>query len=188
LNRENATALTRSTLTVNARRDARTSHGGADLRFGRFKERQRYIRPCETQIRARIIARISREHSKISAVQLIFHRDGITSLQIFKQHMHANRSSGVNRYSAKAHLKPINFYCTAPGANAVFIVGDFNDWNATAHPMEKQFDGTWFAQVQFNHGHHHYLFLIDGRPTLDPRAQGIGRNEMNEKVSLIAVS
>jgi hypothetical protein len=29
---------------------------------------------------------------------------------------------------------------------------------------------------------------VDGKPVLDPRAQGIGRNELNEKVSLIAVS
>ena len=95
---------------------------------------------------------------------------------------------GHGRYSAKNILKPINFYCDAACAVAVSIVGDFNDWNPTAHPMEKQYDGSWFAQVQLNHGHHHYLFLIDGKPTLDPRAQGVGRNEMNEKVSLLAVS
>ena len=103
--------------------------------------------------------------------------------------MHSNHAPGrLNRYSAKTHVKPINFYCNAPEAAAVFLAGDFNDWNPTAVPMEKQHDGTWFAQVQLNHGHHHYLFLVDGKPVLDPRAQGIGRNELNEKVSLIAVS
>ena len=103
--------------------------------------------------------------------------------------MHSYRPlSANNRYSAKSHLKPINFYCEAPHAAQVFISGDFNDWNPGSHPMERQFDGTWFAQVQLNHGHHHYLFVIDGKPTLDPRAQGVGRNELNEKVSLIAVS
>lgn len=95
---------------------------------------------------------------------------------------------GRNGYSAKALLKPINFYCDAPGATQVFIAGDFNDWNLTSHPMEKRHDGQWSVQVQLNHGHHHYLFFVDGKPTLDPRAQGIGRNELNEKVSLIAVS
>jgi len=103
--------------------------------------------------------------------------------------MHSLRPLGGNgRYSAKNILKPINFYCDAARAASVSIVGDFNDWNPAAHPMEKQFDGSWFAQIQLNHGHHHYLFLIDGKPTLDPRAQGIGRNEMDEKVSLLAVS
>ena len=103
--------------------------------------------------------------------------------------MHSFRPlGGPGRYSAKNILKPINFYCDAAQAVVVSIVGDFNDWNPTAHPMEKQHDGSWFAQIQLNHGHHHYLFLIDGKPTLDPRAQGVGRNEMNEKVSLLAVS
>ena len=104
--------------------------------------------------------------------------------------MHSFRPLGGTdrRYSAKNILKPINFYCDAPDAAAVFIVGDFNDWNPTAHPMEKQYDRSWFAQLQLNHGHHHYLFLVDGKTTLDPRAHGVGRNEMNEKVSLVAVS
>jgi len=85
-------------------------------------------------------------------------------------------------------LKPLNFYCAAPEAKEVFIIGDFNDWDSTANPLKKQPDGNWLGQIQLNHGHHHYLFLVDGKPALDPRAQGVGRNEKNEKVSLIAVS
>jgi hypothetical protein len=54
--------------------------------------------------------------------------------------------------------------------------------------MKKSFEGSWTVQIQLSHGHHHYQFLIDGKPTLDPRAQGIARNEKNEKVSLLAVS
>jgi 1,4-alpha-glucan branching enzyme len=105
------------------------------------------------------------------------------------QHMQLNRpNGGRNGYSAKTHLKPINFYCQAPEAAEVFIAGDFNGWNPASHRMEKRNDGTWFAQIELHHGHHHYLFLVDGTPTLDPRAQGIGRNESNERVSLIAVS
>ena len=49
-------------------------------------------------------------------------------------------------------------------------------------------DGNWLIQIALHHGHHHYQFLIDGRPTLDPKAQGVARNEQNEKVSLIAIS
>ena len=92
------------------------------------------------------------------------------------------------RYSAKAHSKPVNFYCDARDASHVFLVGDFNDWDPIASPMVRRPDGTWFAQAHLSHGHHHYRFIVDGNPVLDPRAQGIGRNELNEKVSLIAVS
>jgi 1,4-alpha-glucan branching enzyme len=84
--------------------------------------------------------------------------------------------------------KPVNFICQAPDAKAVTLVGDFNDWDPAAYPMKRQPDGAWLIQIPLNHGHHHYQFLIDGKATLDPRAQGIARNEQNEKVSLISVS
>ena len=93
-----------------------------------------------------------------------------------------------NRYSAKNNIKPVNFTCVAPSAQAVTLIGDFNDWHPDAHPMKRQPDGAWTLQVQLSHGHHHYQFLIDGKPTLDPRAQGTVRNERDEKVSLLLVS
>lgn len=105
--------------------------------------------------------------------------------------MYSSRSHPGNvngRYSAKNVVKPINFVCVAPEAKHVSLVGDFNDWHAEAHPMKRQPDGAWMVQVPLNHGHHHYLFLVDGKHRLDPAAQGVARNERNEKVSLIAIS
>lgn len=91
-------------------------------------------------------------------------------------------------YSAKNMAKPVNFCCSAPTAQFVCLVGDFNGWNSFANPMRRQSDGCWFAQVQLTHGHHRYCFLVDGDPTLDPRSNGITRNDRNERVSLIAES
>jgi 1,4-alpha-glucan branching enzyme len=91
-------------------------------------------------------------------------------------------------YSAKKMVKPVPFVCSANGAQAVFIVGDFNDWDPTTHPLKRQHDGAWRIELPLCHGHHHYLFVIDGTPALDPCAQGVARNERGEKVSLIAVS
>lgn len=96
--------------------------------------------------------------------------------------------TGLRRYSAKKMSKPINFYCFAPEAKEVYLVGDFNDWQPGSHPMQRQPDGSWTIQVPLHHGHHHYQFLVDGQPTLDPRAKGIARNARNERVSIIAVS
>ena len=93
-----------------------------------------------------------------------------------------------NRYSARNFSKPVNFICTTPDAREVFIAGDFNDWHPRSHPMKRHPDGAWHAQLPLGHGHHHYRFLVDGKPTLDPRAQGIARDHLGEKVSLIAVS
>lgn len=85
-------------------------------------------------------------------------------------------------------LKPVNFVCVAPHAKIVCLIGDFNDWHPHAHPMRRQADGAWRIQVPLNHGHHHYQFMVDGKSTLDPCAQGVARNQANEKVSMVAVS
>jgi 1,4-alpha-glucan branching enzyme len=95
---------------------------------------------------------------------------------------------GKERYSAKRMLRPTNFIYFDPKAASVSVVGDFNDWSPDAHPMLRQPDGGWHLQVSLCHGHHRYLFWVDGQVMLDPRAQGISRNEKNERVSLIAVS
>ena len=104
--------------------------------------------------------------------------------------MHQVRSAffAPDRYSAKKMVKPVNFICAAPEAKQVFLTGDFNDWDPNAHPMHQQPDGNWLIQVPLNHGHHHYRFLIDGKPTLDPHAQGVARDHTGAKVSLLAVS
>lgn len=94
----------------------------------------------------------------------------------------------TNRYSAKNMAKPVNFVCVAPQAKEVFITGDFNDWHPTSHPMQRQPDRAWQIQLTLNHGHHHYRFLVDGKPMLDPKAQGIARDHQGEKVSLVAIS
>jgi 1,4-alpha-glucan branching enzyme len=103
--------------------------------------------------------------------------------------MHSFDFSGkLSRYSAKKIVKPVAFICRAVQARQVSIMGDFNDWDLMSHPMLRQSDGAWRVELPLNHGHHHYLFVVDGKPALDPRAQGVARNHKNEKVSLVAVS
>jgi 1,4-alpha-glucan branching enzyme len=94
----------------------------------------------------------------------------------------------MGRQTAKKTLRAINFICNAPHAQAVSLVGDFNEWNPTAHPMRQMPDKAWFLTVELTHGHHRYAFLVDGHLTLDPRAQGITRNDKGERVSLVPVS
>lgn len=95
---------------------------------------------------------------------------------------------GLKRMAPKKTAHPVNFVCQAREAQKVFLVGDFNDWHPDANPMRRMPDGAWMLQVELSHGHHHYMFLVDQQMRLDPKAQGIARNEQGEKVSLIAVS
>ena len=54
--------------------------------------------------------------------------------------------------------------------------------------MKRQPDGAWTVQIQLCHGHHQYLFCVDGQGHLDPRAQGVARTPEGERVSLLAIS
>jgi 1,4-alpha-glucan branching enzyme len=95
----------------------------------------------------------------------------------------------AKKYSAKRMAKPVNFvYLGDLDAQGISIVGDFNEWSPNANPMQKSFDGSWKAAVPLNHGHHRYAFLVDGELKLDPRAQGVTRDDQNRRVSLLSVS
>ncbi len=103
-------------------------------------------------------------------------------------YLRAYQNAGPKRYSAKNIIKPVNFLCISPDAKTVSIVGEFNGWDPAANLMKKHVDGSWQAQVIVNLGHHQYAFLIDGKLTLDPRANGTARNPQGEKVSLLSVN
>ena len=97
-------------------------------------------------------------------------------------------SESQRSFSSRRPQHHVTFFCNAPGAESVRLVGDFNEWNPTATPMSRTSDGRWMASLELHHGHHQYLFVVDGKPFLDPNASGIARNDRNERVSLIAVS
>jgi 1,4-alpha-glucan branching enzyme len=92
------------------------------------------------------------------------------------------------RQPGRRVLHLVNFICHAPQARSVALIGDFNKWDPKAQPMTRMPDGGWVIRMELPHGHHQYLFLVDGQPTLDPNAMGKVRNESNETVSLIAIS
>ncbi len=94
----------------------------------------------------------------------------------------------MNRMLYHQNLRPVNFVCRATQAQSVSLVGDFNQWNPTAHPMKQMPDRSWLLNVELKHGHHRYAFLVDGVLSLDPHAQGITRNDKGERVSLVPVS
>ena len=103
-------------------------------------------------------------------------------------HVNCSQTCSGSPYCAGRTAHHVSFFCKAPEAGQVHLAGDFNGWDATATPMTRMPDGSWTASLEVSHGHHQYVFLVDGKPTLDPKAMGRVRNERNEVVSLIAVS
>ena len=60
----------------------------------------------------------------------------------------------------------------APNAQAVSVVGDFNDWSLSATPLTRADSaGVWWVTVPLGPGRYRYAFVVDGtvwRP--DPEA------------------
>jgi hypothetical protein len=75
----------------------------------------------------------------------------------------------------------VKFVYVAPSAKSVYVVGDFNDWDATKTPMVRTAtDGAWTASLPMAAGRHLYGFLVDGTWMADPTAprapdDGFGR-------------
>lgn len=110
-----------------------------------------------------------------------------TKVKMYKNSVPAG--GNLHRYSAHRNTKPVHFVCVAPEAKSVRIIGDFNHWNDEGeHPMVRRQDGKWSAQLSLRHGHHRYIFIVDGVRVLDPFAMGVARDDLNERVSLMSVS
>ena len=55
-------------------------------------------------------------------------------------------------------------------------MGDFNHWNAKAHPMKKDHNGRWKKIVMLFPGKYEYRFLVDGKWHNDPQNENVCPN------------
>jgi 1,4-alpha-glucan branching enzyme len=60
------------------------------------------------------------------------------------------------------------FTYTDPAAKNVYVAGDFNQWSATANPMQKDGSGVWTAVIPLKPGKYQYKFVVDGNWKQDP--------------------
>jgi 5'-AMP-activated protein kinase regulatory beta subunit len=79
----------------------------------------------------------------------------------------------------KSHPKKhrVHFTLTTRAAQAVYLVGDFNDWNEASHPMKQDADGTWKKTVVLAPGTYQYKYLVDGGWQEDPANPNRCRNQ-----------
>ena len=72
---------------------------------------------------------------------------------------------------AAAATVPMRFVLFAPGAQSVFVVGDFNAWRPDATPLQRASRrDVWVVTVPLAPGRYQYRFLVDGKWSLDPAA------------------
>ena len=62
------------------------------------------------------------------------------------------------------------------GAGTVCLMGDFNNWNHTIHPMKRNEKGVWAKTVMLPEGRYEYKFLVDGEWWNDPENEDFCRN------------
>ena len=83
----------------------------------------------------------------------------------------------------------VKFVLLAPQASHVTVVGDFNKWDRSATPAERQPDGTWATWVPLTPGRHEYSFVIDGTHFVpDPTRPAAPSDEYGNKNSVVVVS
>ncbi len=62
------------------------------------------------------------------------------------------------------------FFLQAPDAGAVYVLGDFNNWQKSgASQLTKLENGAWSAHVTLKKGQYRYKFLVDDKWQHDPK-------------------
>lgn len=81
----------------------------------------------------------------------------------------------------------IEFTVMAPEAKDVFLVGDFNGWQAEGFQMRKFKDGICRKKVQLKPGRYEYLFIVDGDWRTDPNNDARCTNPFGLENSVIEI-
>jgi len=81
----------------------------------------------------------------------------------------------------------VTFTYTAPKVSTIYLVGDFNEWNASATPLKKLKNGTFKVVVDLETKQsYQYKFIVDGEYVNDNQAETLIFNEYaNTENSLI---
>jgi 1,4-alpha-glucan branching enzyme len=74
-------------------------------------------------------------------------------------------------------------------ANTAALCGEFNDWDATKHPMKRRKDGSFSLTVSLKPGHEYrFRYLVDGeRWENDWEADEYVPNEFGTEDSVVVV-
>jgi len=81
----------------------------------------------------------------------------------------------------------VTFFLAAPGADTVFLAGDFNDWDETC-PMNMKPNGKCSKTLMLLPGRYEYKFKVDGRWQCDPENPSRCDNVHGTTNSVIIVS
>ena len=80
----------------------------------------------------------------------------------------------------------VRFTFASAAAKSVSVAGNFNDWSATANPLARsgQF---WTAVVTLPPGEHLFMFIVDGKWIVPPRAEDFASDGFGSKNGVVVV-
>lgn len=83
----------------------------------------------------------------------------------------------------------VQFVFVEPAAASVAVVGDFNDWDQSAHPLVRaRASGLWAVTIPLTPGRHRYAFVVDGRRWVpDPGAPRAAGDDFDTPSSVVTV-
>ena len=73
-------------------------------------------------------------------------------------------------------VKKTEFNLLAPQAQSVFLVGNFNQWNLSSHPLSPNNEGVWRISIPLSPGRYEYRFFVDGEWQNDPACSSVVEN------------
>jgi 1,4-alpha-glucan branching enzyme len=76
----------------------------------------------------------------------------------------------------KSTKRKITFSLDTDTAAEVALVGDFNNWSETSHPMKKNKNGVWEKSLMLDIGRYEYKFFVDGHWQGDPQNKQVCKN------------
>lgn len=72
------------------------------------------------------------------------------------------KAGATSKKKTRAAAKLVLFEHFAPAARVVALVGDFNQWDPSKHPMKLGAGGQWQVAVRLKPGTYQYKFVVDG--------------------------
>jgi 1,4-alpha-glucan branching enzyme len=73
-------------------------------------------------------------------------------------------------------------------AHAVYVAGDFNQWNSKSSPLHKDAKGVWRAELQVSPGGHEYRLIVDDQWQDDPHAASFIPNPFGSRNCFVQVA
>ena len=94
----------------------------------------------------------------------------------------------TGKTGSPSEVLPVTFIIEADSAEAVSVVGDFNQWDPSSTPLTRGTSGAWSVTVTLPPGRYRFSFLLDGRTwRADPDRPSVPDPDFQIPTSLVQV-